>query len=408
MPVAEIARRVGTPFYLYSRSAIERQYGSFESAFSPYPHLTCYAVKANSNLTILEILRALGSGFDIVSGGELLRALEARAAPERIVFSGVGKTEREIDLALGHGIHQFNVESASELKMIRSRARALGRIAPISLRVNPNVNPHTHPYHSTGMIQNKFGIPREEAADLLRSEGKSRHLKIQGISFHIGTQITCLDPFLRALRRIKGLFLTLKDEGFPVRNLDVGGGLGIRYRDETPPPISQYAKAIIGIVKDLGCTLLLEPGRVIVGNAGILVTRVLLTKQHLRKSFVVVDAALNDLMRPSLYGAHHEILPEKLTSRKVWCADVVGPICESGDFFAKDRKMAVAKAQELLAIGCTGAYGFALSSNYNSRPRVPEVMVYGNQFEIIRQRESFEDLIRGERQQPNSAPKPGE
>jgi diaminopimelate decarboxylase len=394
--VADIARRVGTPFYLYSQATLERHFRVFDAAFQDLPHLTCYAVKANSNLAILGLFRRMGSGFDIVSGGELVRALRAGGDPRKIVFSGVGKDVAEIDLALGHDILQFNVESAAELAILEARARAAGRIARISLRVNPDVDPKTHPYIATGLRQNKFGVPAEAAPALYRRASRSPHLKVTGIGFHIGSQITRLEPFVDALNRLVEIVAGLRRRKIAIEHLDLGGGLGITYNDEVPPHPDAYGRAIHDVAKGLGCTLLLEPGRVLVGNAGILVTRVLLTKQNGDRNFVVVDAAMNDLIRPSLYGSYHGIQPERITRRGRWTADVVGPVCESGDFLARDREIPVVRAGDLLAVMSAGAYGFVLSSNYNARPRVPEVLVKGKRTKVIRKRESPADLMRGE------------
>jgi diaminopimelate decarboxylase len=398
--VAEVAKKVGTPFYLYSESTLERHFKVFDMAFGALPHLTCYAVKANSNLAILSLFRRLGAGFDVVSGGELQRTLKAGGDPQKIIFSGVGKSEEEMDFALENDILQFNIESPAELLMLEARARALNKTARIALRVNPNVDAKTHPYIATGLRQHKFGVPMEKAPELYRKANRSRHLKITGIGFHIGSQITRVEPFVEALNRLKEMVFALRTSGIVIQHLDLGGGLGITYNDEVPPHPDDYGKAVLEIVKDLECTLLLEPGRVIVGNAGILVTRVLLTKQNEGKNFVVVNAGMNDLLRPSLYGSYHGIQPETLSRRGRWTADVVGPICESGDFLAHDRDMPVVKARDLLAIMSAGAYGFVLSSNYNSRPRIPEVLVSGKRMKVIRRRESFRDLIRGESVNP--------
>jgi diaminopimelate decarboxylase len=400
VPVATVARKYGTPLYIYSQSTLERHFKTFDSAFAALPHLTCYAVKANSNLAILSLFRRLGAGFDIVSGGELLRAVKAGADPQKIVFSGVGKTQDEIDLALQHGILQFNVESPAELGILEGRAQALGKIACIALRVNPNVNPDTHPYVSTGLRQHKFGVPIESAPDLYRKASRSHHLKTTGIGFHIGSQITRVEPFVEALGRLKEMVGTLRSAGLEIQHVDLGGGLGITYNDEIPPHPDDYGKAVVELVKDMGCTILLEPGRVIVGNAGILVARVLITKKSSGKTFVIVDAGMNDLMRPSLYGSYHGIQPETLRGRNRWTADIVGPICESGDFLARERDMPMVKAGDLLAVMSAGAYGFALSSNYNSRPRVAEVLVLGKRMKVIRKRETIKDLIRGESVNP--------
>ncbi len=400
VPVAEIARKTGTPFYLYSQSTLERHYKTFDMAFSVLPHLTCYAVKANSNLAILSLFRKLGAGFDIVSGGELLRAVKAGGDPQKIVFSGVGKTPEEIDLGLQHDILQFNVESVAEMRVIEARARAKKRTARIALRVNPNVDPKTHPYIATGLRQHKFGVPIEAARAICRKASRSNHLEITGIGFHIGSQITRVEPFIDALSRLKEIVLALREDGHSIQHLDLGGGLGITYNDEVPPHPDDYGKAVLEVIKDLDCTLLLEPGRVIVGNAGILVTRVLFTKQNEGKNFVIVDAGMNDLIRPSLYGSYHGIQPETLSGGGRWTADVVGPICESGDFLARDRDMPRVKPKDLLAVMSAGAYGFVLSSNYNSRARIPEVLVYGKRMKVIRKREAFKDLIRSESLSP--------
>jgi diaminopimelate decarboxylase len=400
VPVAEIARKVGTPAYIYSQSAIVERYREFARAFSPIPHLICYAVKANSNLAVLTLLRRLGAGFDIVSGGEMLRALEAGAEPGKIVFSGVGKTEQEIDLGLRHGILQFNIESEAELEALHERAARIGRIARIGLRVNPDVYAETHPYHSTGLLEHKFGIPFDRALDLSRKATRSRYLKIAGIGFHVGSQITRLTPFVDALKRLKRLLLDLRSHGIAVGHLDLGGGLGITYKDEAPPEPRAYGEALMGLVRDLGCSLLLEPGRAIVGNAGILLTRVLRIKRSDGKNFIIVDAAMNDLIRPSLYGAYHRVQPATLSRRRRLTYDVVGPVCETGDFLARDRQLASARPDELLAVMSAGAYGFVSASNYNSRTRGAEVLVRGQRFKVIRRRERFADIIRGESLRP--------
>jgi diaminopimelate decarboxylase len=400
IPVADIAEQFGTPLYLYSQATLERHFRVFDAAFARVQHLTCYAVKANSNLSILTLFRKMGAGFDIVSGGELMRAVKAGADTHKIVFSGVGKSVAEIDLALGHDILQFNVESAAELDTIGERSRALGKKARIALRVNPDVDPQTHPYISTGMRQNKFGISMANALALYRKAARSPHLQITGIGFHIGSQITRVEPFIDALKHLKEIIVRLRAGGIELLHLDLGGGLGIQYHDESPPHPDVYGKALLEAAEDMRCKLLLEPGRVIVGNAGVLLTRVILTKQNEGKNFVVIDAGMSELMRPSLYGSYHAIQPARLTHRGRWTADVVGPICESGDFLARDREMPVTKAGDLLAVMSAGAYGFVLSSNYNSRPHAPEVLVKGARQKVIRQRESFKDLIRGESLQP--------
>jgi diaminopimelate decarboxylase len=400
VPVAEIAHKTGTPLYLYSQSALEQQFRAFDQAFASIPHLTCYAVKANSNLAVLSLFRSLGAGFDTVSKGEMMRALTAGADPARIVFSGVGKSGDEIDLGLQRGIMQFNVESAAELKKLEARARALGKTANIALRVNPGVDARTHPAIATGMRHHKFGIAAEDALEIYRRASRSRHLQITGVACHIGSQITRVGPFQAALRQLRGIFLHLRAQRISVRHLDLGGGLGIVYTDEKPPLPEEYARAVVPLLRDIDCTLMLEPGRAIVGNGGILVTRVLFTKQNGGKNFIVVDAGMNDLIRPSLYGANHRIQAVAPGRRRTWTADVVGPICESGDFFARDRQMPIVREGELLAIMSAGAYGFVLASNYNSRTRPPEVLVCRRRVKIIRKREQFQDLTRGESLRP--------
>lgn len=398
--LARLAREVGTPFYLYSQTALVQRFRALDGAFRETPHLTCYAMKANSNLSILSLFRRLGAGFDIVSGGELLRALRVRSDPRKIVFSGVGKDNGEIDLALHNEILQFNVESEVELEVLEARAAAAGKVAPVALRVNPDVNANTHAYIATGLAENKFGVALRSVLPLYRRASRSRHLRVSGMGFHIGSQITSTEPFVRAAKRLVELVRSVRACGIDVRYLDLGGGLGITYEEETPPEPVEYANAVQGLFKGLGCTLILEPGRAIVGNAGILVTRVLLTKKGRARNFVVVDAAMNDLLRPSLYGAFHQIHPLTLRGRSAWKADVVGPVCESGDFLARDRVLPRVDAGDLLAVMSAGAYGFALSSNYNSRLRAAEVLVRGDEFRIIRKRERFQDLVRGESATP--------
>lgn len=400
MSVARVADKVGTPLYLYSQSSLEAQFRAFDQAFAPAPHITCYAVKANSNLAVLSLFRSLGAGFDIVSGGELNRALTAGADPRKIIFSGVGKTLDEIDLGLKKGILQFNVESAAELSRIEGRARSLGTVGRVALRVNPGVNARTHPYIATGLREHKFGVSVRDAHELYRRARSSRHLRATGVSCHIGSQITSVKPFQAALRRLRRIFRDLRADGVKVQFLDVGGGLGIVYDQEQPPPAAEYAQSILPLVRDLDCTLILEPGRVIAGNAGILVTRVILTKQTGRKHFVVVDAGMSEFIRPSLYGAYHGIRTVSQPHGKTWKADVVGPICESGDFFARGRRLPVVAGNDLLAIMSTGAYGFVLSSNYNTRSRPAEVLVRGRAWKVIRHRERFRNIIRGESMTP--------
>ena len=398
--LAGLAKRIGTPLYVYSQSALEQQFRQFESAFSDTPHITCYAVKANSNLAILALFRKMGAGFDIVSGGELRRVICAGADPGQIVFSGVGKSADELDLALKHGILQFNVESEPELALLEQRARAAGRVAPVGLRLNPDVDPVTHPYIATGLSRSKFGLPAASAVSLFRQYSQSRHLRILGIGCHIGSQITSLGPFIAAARRLSEVVLELRAAGIRVRHLDLGGGLGIRYDNDIPPSPAVYAAAIKRELGHLDCSLVLEPGRVIVGAAGILLTSVQLIKKAQRRNFVVVDAALNDLIRPSLYGAYHRVLPVSATRRPASKVDVVGPVCESADFLAQDRMLPRVKPGELLAVMSAGAYGFVLSSNYNSRPRAAEILIKDGRFRVIRKREAFADLVRLETAQP--------
>lgn len=394
MAVEKIAREVGTPFYLYSNATLEHHFKVFDKAFSDVPHITCYAVKANSNIAILDIFGRLGGGADIVSGGELFRALRAGISTDRIVYSGVGKKIEEIDFALKSDILMFNVESSQELRVINERAAVLGKKARMAIRVNPDVDPKTHPYISTGLKKSKFGIDIKRALNEYRACKELTNIEVVGVDCHIGSQITQIDPFRDAMKKIKELVVTLKSEGFNIKYLDLGGGLGIPYNSEEPPQPLDYARAIIDEVKDLNCTLILEPGRLLVGNAGILVSKVLYTKDGDEKSFVIVDAGMNDLIRPSIYGSFHHIQPVRKEERKDRIVDVVGPICESGDFLAKDRQMPEANGEELLAVMSAGAYGFAMASNYNSRPRVAEVLVQGDRYHIIRKRETYEDLIR--------------
>ena len=395
-PIAEIAREVGTPFYLYSHRTLSHHFHIFDAAFAEVPHIVCFAVKANSNTAILRIFAREGGGADIVSGGELYRALKAGADPGKIVYSGVGKREDEIDFALKTGVLMFNVESDQELTAINTRAGKMGVKAGIALRVNPDVDPETHPHISTGLKENKFGINVEASLMAYRRAAEMKNLDIKGISCHIGSQVTKLSPFLDALGRLKELIGRVRKEGITIRYFDLGGGLGITYDREVPPHPSEYARAIIDASRELDCTFIFEPGRVIVGNAGIMVTRVLYTKVNDGKRFIIVDAGMNDLIRPSLYGSFHEIKPVLRQERKESNADVVGPICESGDFLAKGRKLPEFEGGELMAVMSAGAYGFSMSSCYNSRPRIPEILVRDDRWYVIRKRESYEDLIRGE------------
>ncbi|MCX8043106.1 MAG: diaminopimelate decarboxylase [Desulfobacterota bacterium] len=399
VPVKTIADNIGTPLYLYSRATLVRHFTVFDQAFASIPHLTCYSVKANSNLSILRLLGNLGAGVDVVSGGEIYRAVLAGISPAKIVYSGVGKTREEIRYALTSGILQFNVESEQELEAISSVAKSLGIQAPVALRVNPDVDPKTHPYIATGLKKNKFGIACNAALGLYARAARDPHLRITGIACHIGSQITEITPFVDALERIVAFAAQLKSmHNITVHYLDIGGGLGITYANETPPHPEQYAAALTDLARQSGCTLILEPGRVIVGNAGILVTRVLYTKRTGEKQFIIVDAAMNDLIRPSLYHAHHELQPVVKRNAPCTVADVVGPICESGDFMAHARSIEAMSPGDLIAIMSAGAYGFSMSSNYNSRPRAAEVLVDDSSYRIIRRRETYEDLVRHEQE----------
>ena len=396
VPVADIAATVGTPCYIYSRATIERHWRAFDQAFGQHPHLVCYAVKANSNLAVLNVLARLGSGFDIVSGGELERVLAAGGDPGKIVFSGVGKRRDELERALEMKIRCFNVESEAELALLERVAAERGQRAPVSLRINPDVDADTHPYISTGLKQNKFGIEVERALAVYARAAASPHLEVVGVDCHIGSQLTRVAPFVDALERVLALVGRLEAQGIAIRHLDLGGGLGIRYRDEEPPLPAEHAAALLERLRDRPHEILIEPGRAIVGNAGILVTRVELLKQGDEKSFAVVDAAMNDLLRPALYSAWQAIIPvEPRAVGEPHRYDVVGPICETGDFLGKDRELNI-EPGDLLAVRSAGAYGFAMSSNYNSRPRAAEVMVDGDRFQVVRRRETVAELYAGE------------
>ena len=401
VPVKRIAKEIGTPVYIYSLATLTRHYRVFDQAFAKVPHIVCFSVKANSNLTLLRALAKRGSGFDIVSGGELFRALKAAGDPKKIVFSGVGKKSDEIEYALRSGILMFNVESEDELLAINDIARAMGTKAPISLRINPDVDPQTHPYISTGMKKAKFGVEIKKSAETYKKAVSLANIEVVGVDCHIGSQLTSLTPFVDALARVREyldrvLVGSLQKQGAQIRYLDLGGGLGINYNDETPPEPAQYANAIIEGLQGLDVTLILEPGRVIVGNAGILVTEVQYLKENEARKFVIVDAGMNDLIRPALYGSYQAVGPVIENNREKIVADIVGPICESGDFFAKDREITRPQRGDLLAIMSAGAYGFTMASNYNSHPKAPEVLVDGDRYYVVRRRESFEDLINGE------------
>ena len=397
VPVQKIAAEIGTPFYLYSHATLKRHVEAFSEAFAGMQKLICFSAKANTNLAILKLFAASGCGLDIVSGGELYRGIQAGFTPDRIVYSGVGKRVDEIDYALNSDILMFNLESLDELKLINQRAAVLNQRARIAIRVNPDVDPKTHPYISTGLKKNKFGIDTAAAFEGYRLADSLENIEVIGIDCHIGSQITEAGPFEDALKSIKTLVRQLKGElGIQIRYIDMGGGLGITYADETPPSLEEYANAFSKNLEGMGLTLILEPGRVLVGNAGVLVTRVLYTKGGAGKNFVIVDAGMNDLMRPTLYNAFHAIQPVVRRQGPLTVADVVGPICESGDFLAIDRNLTAAKTDDLLAVMSTGAYGFVMSSNYCSRPRVAEVMVKNDQFHIVKERETYQDLVKGE------------
>ncbi len=398
-PIRKIAEKVGTPFYLYSYNTLLHHYKVFDKAFAASSHLVCFAVKANPNLAILSLFAREGAGADVVSGGEIFRAQKAGIPSAKIVYAGVGKTQEEIEYALNADILMFNVESDQELHLINDIAGRLKKKARVALRINPDVDPQTHPYISTGLKKNKFGIDISMAVEEYQAAKSLKNIEVVGVHKHIGSQITQVQPFVDSLIKIVELVKNLRELGIDIRYLDVGGGLGITYKGEDPPTPKVYAESLIAVIKDLGCTIILEPGRVIVGNAGVLVTKVLYCKKTPRKNFIVVDAGMNDLARPSLYGSYHSLLPvdKGKDGKKTMVADVVGPICESADFLAQEREMPEVKPGELLAVMSSGAYGFSMSSNYNSRRRVAEVLVNETNYEIIREREGNEDLVRGER-----------
>jgi len=396
VPVKKIAQEVGTPFYLYSREQIEKNYFEYDNAFVQCPHLICYALKANSNLAIGKILACKGAGVDIVSGGELYRALKSGFSAKKIVYAGVGKTKEEIEFALRENILMFNIESLGELELIAGIAKKMNCCAPIAIRVNPGIDPHTHKYTTTGKQENKFGIPLKQIISVYERAGKLKNIEILGMHSHIGSQIVTLKPFLDTLKCLLNLINQLEKRGIKLRYLNLGGGLGIRYKDENPPTPTDLARGYLSLLKDRKYTLILEPGRYIVGNAGILVTKVLYLKNTEKKKFVITDAGMTELIRPVLYDAYHEIIPVIERKRKKIVADMVGPICESADYFAQNRLLPEVQLGEILAVMGAGAYGFSMSSTYNSRPHVAEVLVDGENWEIIRERESYADLIRGE------------
>ncbi len=394
--LGDIAQRFGTPCYVYSRAALTDGYRQFAEAFKSRDHLICYAVKANSNLAILNLFALLGAGFDIVSGGELQRVLAAGGAPNKVVFSGVGKSEAEMRQALQAGILCFNVESASELERLNTVAGSMHKVAPVSLRVNPNVDAKTHPYISTGLKQNKFGVAYTEALALYRQAAAMPHLRVTGMDCHIGSQLTETSPFIAAAEKVLALVEQLAAAGIVLEHLDLGGGLGIRYNEETPPSIAEYAHALLGALQGRTEKILVEPGRVLVGNAGVLLTRIEYLKHGEEKNFAIVDAAMNDLMRPALYDAYHAILPLQKNAVTTQRYEVVGPICETGDFIGHAREMAVDQG-DVLAVMSAGAYGMSMSSNYNTRPRAAEVMVDGSLMHVIRERETVSQLYASEK-----------
>jgi len=395
--LAEIADTVGTPVFVYSASRIASNYDALDAAFAGVPHSICYAIKANMNLAVVRLLLARGAGIDVTSGGELFRAERAGGDPSHFVYSGVGKTDAEIDAALAAGIRQFNIESVAELRRIDAVAGARGVVAPVSFRVNPDVDPQTHPYISTGLRSSKFGIPIGEAVAAYAEAKALEHVRVVGVDCHIGSQLTNVQPFADALAKVRDLVRELREAGHTIETIDVGGGLGVVYGDEEPPSATEYADAVIGAVGGLDCEIILEPGRSIVAEAGVFVTQVLYQKQNEAKHFVVVDGAMNDLIRPALYQAYQRIEPIGPVRDQSCVVDVVGGVCESADFLAKDRELPNVERGDLLAVYGSGAYGFAMSSNYNGRRRAAEVLVRGERFEVIRERETYEDGIRGER-----------
>ena len=396
----DLARAYGTPLYVYSTATLRRHWRVLDQSLWGLRHLVCYAAKANGNLAILDLFARMGAGFDIVSGGELYRVLKAGGDPARVVFSGVGKTDEEIAFALSQGVRCVNVESGSELARVSVVARRLGVKAPIALRVNPDVDPRTHPYIATGLKKSKFGVSVEEARRLYLLAAQDPAIQIRGVACHIGSQITTVAPFLDAIVRVRALARDLERWGIHLRHLDIGGGLGIQYRDEDPPHPDEYGAAVKRAMRGFRGEVILEPGRVLVGNAGVLLARVLHVKQSGRKVFAVVDAAMNDLVRPAFYGAHHDIEVCGAGPRPTGTVDVVGPVCESSDFLAQGRRMAVPEAGDLLCIRSAGAYGFSMSSNYNARPRAAEVLVAGDTAHRVRRRETWPDLVRGEKARP--------
>jgi len=393
--VQQLAATHGTPLYVYSRATLERHWTAFDQALGDHPHLVCYAVKANSNLAVLALLARLGAGFDIVSGGELARVLRAGGDPAKIVFSGVGKSAAEMEQALQAGIRCFNVESAAELTRLDEVARAHGVVAPVSLRVNPDVDANTHPYISTGLKENKFGIDVDTALITYRQAADAAYLRVEGMDCHIGSQLTTIAPFVDALNRILELVDRLETQGINIHHLDLGGGLGVQYNDEHPPSPQEYVRPLMARLADSDKEILIEPGRAIAANAGILVTEVQYLKESADRNFAIVDAAMNDLVRPALYGAWQAIVPVIPRSDDLGNWEIVGPVCETGDFLGKDRALALQQG-DLLAVRSAGAYGFTMSSNYNSRPRAAEILVDGADAHIVRKRETIDSLFKFE------------
>ena len=398
--IKEIVRAVGTPLFVYSYRTFEQHFLVFDKAFRKIPHLVCYSCKANANGSLLRTINKLGGGADIVSGGELYKALRAGIPHNKIVFSGVGKTEEELRAAIKADILMINIESEGELAMLKKLSKNMKKKVPVSIRVNPEIDPKTHPYITTGLKKNKFGVLWKDARRLYHEIAKEKYLFPAGISSHIGSQILELTPFMEAVRSLKSMILELRGDGISPAMIDIGGGLGITYKDELPPSPEEYAQVIEKELKGMGLRLILEPGRVLVGNSGIFVTKLLYVKKVPQKTFYVVDGAMNDLVRPSLYNAYHEIKPVEEKKDGTIKVDVVGPICESGDFFAKDRETARLSQDDLIAISGAGAYGYSMSSNYNARRRAPEVLVKDREFFVVKKRETYGDLVKGESTPP--------
>lgn len=396
VPLARIAKEVGTPTYVYSAATLRRHLGVVQAAFERVPTVVCYSVKANSTLAVLKLFSDAGSGFDIVSHGELARVLQAGGAPQKVVFSGVGKREDEMAAALKAGILMFNVESAEELTLLDKVGRRLGVRAPFALRVNPDVDAKTHRYIATGLKTSKFGVPFEEAVALYQQSRRMKGLEARGVDCHIGSQLTDARPVEQAITKVGGLYAELKQQGFPLTHLDVGGGLGVTYSKERPPGVTDYAKAVLTSVPKLGATLVLEPGRVLVANAGVLLTAVLFRKKTAARRFLIVDAGMNDLLRPALYEAHHDIVAVKPRRGPKTTMEIVGPVCESTDVLGHSRSLGPLEQGDLLAVKSAGAYGMSMASTYNSRPRCAEVLVDGKDYRVVRKREALEDLWRGE------------